>query len=232
MNTNLETTTIEQILKPRVGQRFYNEPLEELLNSPDCPYRKEVDIEINDIINSPNASGDRSVFQIYRHCESGKLAEIIVREYFTELNFEKADKKYHDLYCADFGNFVEVKRWSSANVLANLQKYLRTCTSYNKSEWLLIFTYDKNHTWLERIVHVPSALQNLSNFVVEKRGQSYSISESTLTKLLSENALITFKDGDKTYTETVEWFNKHKKTSKFGLAKGGYYVFDNQVRGM
>jgi len=226
-------TKFETLVSPLIGVKFSSLSLQQILNDPKKSYRTETDEEIERISDSnPN----RSIFNITKASDNGKLAEIIIREDVTLAKlFEKALKKYHDLYFTPTGDLVEIKRWKQNQIRNNLYNYLsHDAKEYNTSRWLLIFTYDENLTWLEQIVDVEAELKKPSTIIsstfVVKSGQSYTVAHSLFKELQECNANLIFIDeNNKEHTKSFDWFNAFKRESKKGFLKGGWYVFANEV---
>jgi len=229
---------LQQIFNALVGQKLEDAYLYTALNDPFRPYRNEVDIEIDAIDSSESGSHGRSYNQIIKACESGKIAEIILREDAVgSALFEKATKRYHDLYFPKGECFVEVKRWKQNSIPQNVEKFLREDSKkYNTSKWLFVFTYDDKHTWLDRIIDVESETKTdevgNSDVVIDihQTRNSYTIYMPTYRHLKATDGVICFisSAGKKTY-KTFDWFDDVKRESNKGAASGGYYVFADKV---
>jgi hypothetical protein len=224
---------ITEILEPLVGQKVLTSwILKDFVENKALPYLAEVEEEVEGIDdNQQYNGGSRSYMQIYDASSKGKVAEVILREDESVGHlFERADKRFHDLYFRDGKCFVEVKRWKERDIKQNLQRFLaKDAVSYNTSRWLVIFTYDDNYTWLDSVID----LQNTKPFITEIRiqGRTFTIHEPVLKKLREQNdAVIKFIDGEQTYIRTVEWFVENKRESFSGRHKGGWFVFANDVR--
>jgi hypothetical protein len=226
-------TNIAEILEPLVGQKVLTSwILKDFVENKALPYRAEVEEEAEGIDdNQQYNGGSRSYMQIYDASSKGKVAEVILREDESVGHlFERADKRFHDLYFRDGKCFVEVKRWKERDIQQNLQRFLsKDSVSYNTSRWLVIFTYDDNYTWLDRVIDI----QNIKAFITEIRiqGKTFTVHEPVLKQLQERNdAVIKFIDGEQTYIRTVEWFENNMQESFSGRHKGGWFVFANKVR--
>lgn len=229
MNTN-----VAEILEPLVGQKVLTSwILKDFVENKKMPYLAEVEEEVEGIDdNQQYNGGSRSYMQIYDASSKGKVAEVILREDESVGHlFERADKRFHDLYFRDGKCFVEVKRWKERDIKQNIQRFLaKDAVTYNTSRWLVIFTYDDNYTWLDSVID----LQNIEPFIAEIRiqGKTFTIHEPVLKKLREQNdAVIKFLDNDgRTLVRTVEWFENNMQESFSGRHKGGWFVYANKVR--
>lgn len=225
---------IAEILEPLVGQKVLTSwILKDFVENAALPYLAEVEEEVEGIDdNQQYNGGSRSYMQIYKASSHGKVAEVILREDESVGHlFERADKRFHDLYFRDGKCFVEVKRWKERDIKQNLQRFLtKDAVSYNTSRWLAIFTYDDNYTWLDSVID----LQNIKPFIAEIRiqGKTFTIHEPVLKKLREQNdAVIKFLDNDgRTLVRTVDWFENNMQESFSGRHKGGWFVYANKVR--
>ncbi len=228
-----KNTNVTELLEHLVGQKFLSSWIvRDYVNNPSFPYKAEVDEEAEGIDdNQQYNGGSRSYMQIHDASSKGKIAEVILREDETVGPlFERADKRFHDLYFRDGKCFVEVKRWKERDIKSNIQRFMtKDAVSYNTSRWLVIFTYDENYTWLDRVVD----LDNVKPFITEVNlhGKTFTIHESVLKQLEAQNdAVIKFNDNDRTYVLPVEWFTDNMQESFSGRQKGGWFVYANKVR--
>jgi len=236
MNTN-----VKELLEPMVGQKYLTSWVQDdFVTSTSKTYLNEVQKEANDIYNNPNET--RFLDDIFDACYNGKIAEAILRE---DPNFgplvQRSSKKYHDLHFPLGNCEIEVKRWKQRDIDRNIIKYISKSTEYNKSKWLVIFTFDNAYTWLDRVINVEDELKAY-NFedkkvvshilTVYRRGNSYTIKNKLLRELhKEENVLLEFVDEqtNNTIIKPLSWFQSHKRESNDGYERGGWYVMHKWV---
>ena len=197
------------------------------------PYNLKVCNEAHGIsISKPK----RDIHEIIQKCEFGMIAEINVREYKNGEYFTDADIPFYDLKDPS-GNLFEIKRWKQEDIEFNKHKYL-TKDLWNKSDYLVIYTYDDTNTWLHEVVEVDQATRakqpnsELPPYRVAraKEGSSFTIYDPVLQQLLREPRRIIFDVNGKDVERSIKWFDKNKRQSRSGYLKGGWYVWDWQLK--
>lgn len=239
----MKNTNVKELLEPMVGQKYLTSWVQDdFVTSTSKTYLNEVQKEANKIYHSPKARKGRTLDQVFDACYNGKIAEVILRE---DPNFGPLVKpsleEFHDLHFPLGNCEVEVKRWKQRDIDRNIINYISKSTEYNKSKWLVIFTYDNAYTWLDRVINVEDELKAY-NFedkkvvsyllTVYRRGNSYTIRDGLLRELEKEvNVLIEFVDEqtNNTIIKPLSWFQSHKRESNDGYERGGWYVMHNWV---
>lgn len=107
--------------------------------------QKEMAEEAHRIYNSPKARGNRTAKQVFDAVRKGHPAELFLREKFK---FYNDPDTWHDLI-SHLGLSIEVKTWHADWIPANLVELANKRMSYLRSDWVFIFTCNRDCTEYE-----------------------------------------------------------------------------------
>jgi hypothetical protein len=214
------------------GVKYSIKELREVLEANDLPYRYEVDEEINRIYDRPSES--RSLQQITHACEHGKLAEIAARIPINPQDgkpwLRHSTKRFHDCVTA-WGTLVEIK--NRKDIKGTINKFFNEDRKYNKSKYLMLYTHDDTHLWLDTVIDTDTYVNNddfdaMSIQCSKGQYKTYTITEHQCSRFIHYKK-IRFIDGDKYIEKTPEWFLQNRLESNKGYLRGGWYVFHNRL---
>lgn len=218
---------LQQAIALISSQTFLVQDLDELIYS--STHSKDLQQEAQRIFIGPKSDG-RSFEQINHSSLIGKRAEFILLN-LTDPNtgeklFKNNPKPYHDVIFIPTGEEIEVKSRQSAIAVENYINFeLSDIIRYNDATTAIFFIGTKTQLKFYKTTPITKDVKETPTFIVEKKGNSYTIQMETFFKLLRMNANILFYDAN--ITKPAKWFDINKRLSNH--TNGGYYVFHDKL---